>query len=93
LGLPLSNKALSRQYYQRLVDGIHDQFSGYYASKLSIVGRIVILNSTLSIMPVYFMTLFILPDSVIKEIDKIRINFLWHGHKIEQKRKKKLFAW
>jgi hypothetical protein len=27
------------------------------------------------------MSTFILPSWVIKEIDKIRRNFLWHGHK------------
>lgn len=32
-------------------------------------------------MPVYFMSTFMLPQWVIKAIDKIRRRFLWHGHK------------
>jgi hypothetical protein len=35
-------------------------------------------------MPVYFMSTFLLPKWVIKELNKIRRRFLWHGHKVDQ---------
>jgi hypothetical protein len=72
LGLPLSSKALPKQYYQRVVDTIQERLPGFHTSKLSIAGRIVILNSVISAMPVYFMLVFLLPEWVIKAIDRIR---------------------
>jgi hypothetical protein len=88
LGLPLSSKALPKQYYQRVVDTIQDRLPGFHTSKLSIAGRIVILNSVISAMPVYFMLVFLLSECVIKAIDRIRRNFFWHGHKDNQASKR-----
>ncbi|KAJ4804966.1 RNA-directed DNA polymerase (reverse transcriptase)-related family protein [Rhynchospora pubera] len=42
-------------------------------------GRLVLLNSYLSSLPTYFMSTFKLPSWVIKKIDVLRRNFLWHG--------------
>jgi hypothetical protein len=76
------------------VDTIHDRFIGFHASKLLIVGRIVILNSIIFAMSIYFMTVFLLLKWVIyfmtvflllkwviRAIDRIRRDLLWHGHK------------
>jgi hypothetical protein len=71
LGLSLSNKALSRHHYQNLVDNIQDRLPRCYANKLSIAGGTIILNSVLSAMSVYFMSIFLLSDWVIKAIDKV----------------------
>jgi hypothetical protein len=32
-------------------------------------------------MPVYYMSVFILPKGIISQIDKIRRKFLWQGNK------------
>lgn len=37
------------------------------------------LNAVLSALPTYFMMVFKLPKWVIKQIDKIKRKFLWHG--------------
>jgi hypothetical protein len=81
LGLSLSNKAITKGYYQKLIDSIQNRLPGCYASKLSMAGRIVILNSVISAITMYHMTVFMLPEWVIKAIDRIRRQFLWHGHK------------
>jgi hypothetical protein len=41
LGLPLSDKSLTRRDYQLLIDEIESKLSGWQASKLSVAGRIV----------------------------------------------------
>jgi hypothetical protein len=42
-------------------------------------GKVVIINVVLSSLPIYFMSAFIMPKWVIREIDAIRRNFLWKG--------------
>jgi antibiotic biosynthesis monooxygenase (ABM) superfamily enzyme len=58
------------------VDNIQDRLLGCHANKLSIAGRIVILNLVLSAILVYFMSMFLLPNWMIKKIDKVIRNFL-----------------
>jgi hypothetical protein len=63
------------------IKGVKRGESGWKAPLLSKGGRLTLVNSTLTSMPIFCMSTFILPSWVIKEIDKIRRNFLWHGHK------------
>jgi Reverse transcriptase (RNA-dependent DNA polymerase) len=81
LGMPFSDKKLRKIYYRQLMQKIHNKLSAWKASLLSSGGRLTLLNSTLTSMPLFFMSTFFLPKWVIKEIDKIRRKFLWHGHK------------
>lgn len=41
------------------------------------------VNSVLSAIPTYWMSIFRLPSSVIKAIDRIRRDFLWSGPDID----------
>lgn len=79
LGLPLSNKKLSKCAYLPLIQRMNKRLSGWEAKHLSIASRIVLINSMLSSLPTYFMSCLKLPEWVIKDIDKIRRSFLWHG--------------
>lgn len=79
LGLPLSDKPLHKPDYLPLIHKVSNRLSGWSASLLSMTGRIVLINSVLTSLPVYFMTAFLLPKWVINEIDGVRRNFLWHG--------------
>lgn len=55
------------------------RLSRWAAKHLSIAGRLVLLNAILSALPTYFMMVLKLPKWVIRQIDKIRRKFLWHG--------------
>lgn len=48
-------------------------------------GRLVLLNSILSSVPIYIMLGLKIPQWVIDEIDKNRRRFLWHGTTEQQK--------
>ncbi|WMV25761.1 hypothetical protein MTR67_019146 [Solanum verrucosum] len=48
---------------------------------LSRGGRLTLINSVLDALPTYMMSLFPIPAGVIKRLDRIRRNFLWHGDK------------
>jgi hypothetical protein len=77
----LSNKRLSNANYEQLIQKIANILFGWKASLLSIMGRLILVQTILSDMPIYFMTVFILPKDIIKQIDKIRRDFLWQGNK------------
>jgi hypothetical protein len=73
-----------------LIDAVDERLSGWQANKLSIAGRIVLLNSVMSAILIYFMSMVLLPKWVIKAIDNIRRSFLWYGHKKGQVDKKSM---
>jgi hypothetical protein len=42
--------------------------------------RLILVNSVLSSVVLYYITVFPLSKWIIKKIDKIRRGFLWHGN-------------
>ncbi|KAJ4777641.1 RNA-directed DNA polymerase (reverse transcriptase)-related family protein [Rhynchospora pubera] len=77
LGLPLTAKRPDRACFQLLIDRISKKLVCWQNSFLSRAGRLVIASSVLSSMPTFFMSSFLLPAWVIKQVDKLRRNFLW----------------
>lgn len=47
---------------------------------LSLGGRITLIKASLSCLPIYFLSIFPIPMSVIEKINKIQRKFLWCGH-------------
>lgn len=43
--------------------------------------RLILVNSVLDALPTYVMSLFPLPFKVMKKLDRLNGNFLWHGCK------------
>ena len=41
----------------------------------------MLLKSTLSSLPIYFLSLFIIPTHVVNKIEKLQRNFLWSNSK------------
>ncbi|KAK8695641.1 hypothetical protein V6N13_000792 [Hibiscus sabdariffa] len=46
---------------------------------LSFAARLVLVNSVLSSLPIYYMGIYLMPKSVMWEIDRLRWSFLWGG--------------
>ena len=46
---------------------------------LSVGGRLTLIKSSLSNLPIYYMSLFPMPQGVIDKITQIQRNFLWSG--------------
>ncbi|XP_020262664.1 uncharacterized protein LOC109838650 [Asparagus officinalis] len=79
LGLPLKRGSLSKKEWQPLLESFKKKLSLWKNKSLSIGGRLTLLNSVLSSLPLYYMSFFKLPKWLIKAIDRIRRNFLWNG--------------
>ncbi|XP_039138904.1 uncharacterized protein LOC120276247 [Dioscorea cayenensis subsp. rotundata] len=76
LGIPLSGRRPRRLDWEKLIGMVRSRLTTWKASYLSLGGRLTLVNSVLSSMPVYWMSVFKLPAWVIKEIDKILRDFL-----------------
>lgn len=62
-----------------LIEKIESRLEGWKGRFISRGGRLLLMNSVLSSIPIYFMSAFLLPKWVLNKIDKIRRRFLW-GH-------------
>lgn len=46
---------------------------------LSLGGRVTLLNSIISSIPIYWLSMYRMPVQVRQQIDKLRKRFLWSG--------------
>ncbi|XP_039130342.1 uncharacterized protein LOC120266746 [Dioscorea cayenensis subsp. rotundata] len=83
LGIPISGRRSRKQDWESLVTKVRGRLSSWKSSYLSMGGRLTLVNSVLSALPTYWMSLFRLPKWVIKAIDRIRRDFLWSSPDID----------
>jgi hypothetical protein len=79
LGMPLSVKKLTKADWQALLDKVDRHLATWKARMMSLAGRLEMLNSVLSSLPVYLMTINEMPAWVRKEFDRRRRAWLWAG--------------
>lgn len=91
LGVPLSDVPLKNKDWGFLLDKFRNKLQGWKGQSLSLGRRITLLNSVLSAVPLYTLSFYKIPDTVLLEIDKIRRQFLWQG--TISKRKYALMNW
>ena len=85
LSLPLSLHNLRRADLQILIDKIAAKLAGWKGKLLNKVGRLTLINSVLTSIITYLLTLFAPSKWLIKRIDKLRRSFLWKGIEEEAK--------
>ncbi|WMV25245.1 hypothetical protein MTR67_018630 [Solanum verrucosum] len=91
LGLPLSSKKWTRVGCQQLIMKITNRINIGYSKLLSYAGRIQVVTAVLFSIHNFWGSVFILPKSILKEVDKIYRNYIWGSN--EEKRKVPLVAW
>lgn len=92
LGMPLTIRKPRKQDFIPLLDKIQARTEGWCGKFLSKGGRVQLINSVLSSMPIYLMTCFELPKWVVKRIEALCRNFLW-GKSQVQGRGISLISW
>ncbi|EOY07997.1 Uncharacterized protein TCM_022315 [Theobroma cacao] len=85
LGLPLKANPNSIQTWKPIIEKFETRLAGWKAKTLSIGGRVALLRSVLSSLPIFYMSIFQIPKRVIKELEKIERRFLWCGSEKKQK--------
>lgn len=77
LGFPLHYRNASYNNWTVVIDKITGKLESWKSKYLSLGGRLTLLNSILSAVPIYYLYVLHLPVRVEKEIDRIRRRFLW----------------
>ncbi|KAJ9535397.1 hypothetical protein OSB04_un001487 [Centaurea solstitialis] len=77
LGVPLISTKLFHNDCLGLIDKVKRRIMDWKNKWLSFAGRLQLINSVLSSISVYWSSMFLLPASVVKEIEKLLRNFLW----------------
>ena len=79
LGLPPGASFKLKSIRASLEDLMFGRLAPWKRAYLSKGGRVTLIKSTLSNMPTYMLSLFPIPASVAKRIEKIQRDFLWGG--------------
>ena len=78
-GLPLGGNPKACGFWDPVIKRISRRLDGWQKAYLSFGGRITLIQSCLTHMPYYFLSLFKLPASVAAKIERLQRDFLWSG--------------
>ncbi|GLT87684.1 hypothetical protein SLE2022_057510 [Rubroshorea leprosula] len=77
LGMPIGGNLRRKKFWDPVVTKFHSKLAAWKSAVLSYGGRLTLLNSVLSALPTFFMSLFLMPNSVLAQLIKIQRDFLW----------------
>ncbi|KAK2454307.1 hypothetical protein QL285_001883 [Trifolium repens] len=81
LGLPVGANPRRCATWEPLLDQLRKRLLSWGNRYVSLGGRIVILNSVLNAIPIFYLSFMKLPAMVLKKIVRIQREFLWGGLK------------
>ncbi|KAI8550558.1 hypothetical protein RHMOL_Rhmol06G0116600 [Rhododendron molle] len=79
LGMPLGSSFKSKAVWDSVVERFQKRLVEWKRQYIPKGSRLILIKSTLSSSPTYFMSLFVIPVSVVKRLEKIQRDFLWGG--------------
>ncbi|XP_058726534.1 uncharacterized protein LOC131597891 [Vicia villosa] len=79
LGLPSMIGRRKRAIFSFIKDRIWNRINSWKGRSLSRAGKEIMIKSVLQAIPTYIMSIFILPDVVINDIEKMLNSFWWGG--------------
>jgi len=91
LGIPIHYRRLSNNDWTKVLERIEKRLSSWKGKNLSTGGRLTLINSVLSSIPLYMMSFFEIPKGVRKKLDYFRSRFFWQCD--EHKKKYRLAKW
>ena len=80
LGLPLGGNPTKKTFWEPVVTKVAKRLDGWKRAFLSRGGRLTLIRSVLSSLPIYFLSLFKMPQGVADVIEKLMRDFLWGGY-------------
>ncbi|KAJ3688152.1 hypothetical protein LUZ61_017316 [Rhynchospora tenuis] len=80
LGLPLTIRRPKKILFQPLINAFQRKLDGWKARFLSLGGRLTLVKSVLTALPLHYMQVLKLPRWVLKHLEGIRRRFFWKGN-------------
>ncbi|XP_022010006.1 uncharacterized protein LOC110909253 [Helianthus annuus] len=91
LGLSIGENLNLCKAWKPIIDKFSAKLSSWKANLLSFGGRLTLVNAVLTSIPLYYLSIFKAPITVINKLDRIRHSFLWGG--TDNTRKLNWVAW
>ena len=85
LGLPLGAKHKAFGVWDSIEERYRKRLAAWKTQYISKGGRITLIRSTLSSLPIYHLSLFRMPQKVCARLERIQRQFLWGGNAPEKK--------
>jgi len=79
LGVPVSPSRLKVIDWLPLIEKGCKRLDVWKGGSLSIAGRSTLITASLNNSPMYHMSVYLLPKTTVKNLDKIRRKFFWQG--------------
>ncbi|PKA64794.1 Putative ribonuclease H protein [Apostasia shenzhenica] len=80
LGIPLISRRLVKVDFQHIIESVRGRISSWGTRHLSLAGRVTLINSVLTSIPIFSLSHTFVPDNVLVEIEKLIRRFLWSGN-------------
>ena len=77
--------------WKKIEERFEKRLCSWHGKHLSVGGRLTLINSILSSLPMYMMSFFAIPKGVLQKLDYFRSRFYWQGD--ENKKKYRLARW
>ena len=75
LGIPMHHKRLSNSDWKHIEEKFQKRLSGWKSKILSVGGRLTLINSVLSSLPMFMFSFFEVPKRVLEKLDVYRSRF------------------
>jgi len=85
LGLPIGGDPRKLDFWRPILNSIKSRLSNWKSQFLSFGGRLILLKSVLSSLPVYFLSFFKAPTVIISSIESLFKIFFWGGGEVVRK--------
>lgn len=91
LGLPIGGSSYLLSSWDPIIWKMEKKLASWRGKMLSIRGYLTLIKSSLSNLPLYYMSLYPIPQGIIKKLTTIQCKFLWSGSL--EKRSMPLIKW
>ena len=91
LGIPIHHRKLANREWKSIEDRFEKKLSYWKGKLMTYGGRLILINSVLTSMPMFLLSFFEVPVGVRKRLDFYRSRFFWQGD--ENKTKYRLAKW
>lgn len=79
LGVKVGHSPRSISMWKELLVMLKRRLSIWKGRHLSLAGRVILINSVLSAIPIYTLSFYKVPKNILNEIKSTQANFLWNG--------------
>jgi len=85
LGIPIGTNPRHSAIWDPVVRKCEGKLARWKQKHVSYGGRVTLINSVLTALPIYFLSFFRIPDKVVDKLINIQRRFLWGGGLEQQK--------